>query len=166
MPRWLYLISVYLHILAVLTWLGGMIFVSLVAVPALRAMRDPPLQARVLTGLGRRFRNLGWIAIGLLVVTGTLNAVGRWGWQALTSPEFWGAPAGQTLGWKLALVGLMMALSALHDFRLGPRLTAARRSGAPSETIERQRRRASWLARVNLLLGLVVVALAVILVRS
>lgn len=166
MPRWLYLLSVYLHILAALAWLGGMIFVSLVAVPALRAMRDPPLQARVLTGLGRRFRSLGWIAIGLLLLTGTLNAIGRWGWQALASPEFWAAPAGQTLGWKLGLVGLMIVLSALHDFRWGPQLTAARQSGAPGEAIERQRRRASWLARLNLLLGLGVVALAVILVRS
>jgi hypothetical protein len=57
---------------------------------------------------------------------------------------------------KLALVVLALALSGVHDFVLGPRAGA---SGADPAL----RRRASWIARVNVLVVLAVVLLGVAL---
>jgi uncharacterized membrane protein len=164
--RLVYLVSVYLHILAALLWLGGMIFLALVAVPSLRAMEDPVARSRLLAAVGRRFRVVGWAAIGVLAVTGVVNAVGRWGGAALLTGGFWQSEPGQLLALKLGAVAVMLTLSAVHDFVLGPRLTALaqRAPGGPASVA--LRRRTVSLARAEVLLGLVVVALAVLIVRG
>lgn len=166
LPHWLYILSVLTHIVAAMTWVGGMLFVSLVLVPGLRRLGDAALQARLLSEAGRRFRAVGWVAIATLVVTGVTNAWGRWGLDALLTPTFWGSGPGRLLLVKLGVVAAMLAQSAVHDFVLGPRLTARRRAGAPAADLAGLRRRVSWLARLNLVLGLSVVALAVWIVRG
>jgi hypothetical protein len=60
-------------------------------------------------------------------------------------------------------VAIMIGLSAVHDFRLGP---AAGRLPPGSDEALAARRRASRLARVNALVGLVLVIAAVRLVRG
>jgi hypothetical protein len=84
---------------------------------------------------------VGWIAIGILIGTGLLNL-----WLhpfLLWSPRF---------HWKLGLVVLALILSAFHDFILGPR------AGAPGAASS-ARVRASWIARINVLVVLVIVLL-------
>lgn len=162
----IYLLSVYLHILAAMVWIGGMLFLSLVIVPALRRWDDPAVSARLMGEAGRRFRTVGWIAVVTLALTGVVNAIGRWGGAALIESGFWASQPGQVLAVKLAVVAGMVAMSVVHDFALGPRLSAARRSGLAEPEIARLRRRVTWLARANALLGLAVVALAVALVRG
>lgn len=70
------------------------------------------------------------------------------------------------LFFKLAIVALMFSLSALHDFVLGPRASVRRQAGALPAESPRLRRQASWLGRINLVLGMLVLALAVRLVRG
>lgn len=164
--RTLYLVSVYLHLLAALLWLGGMLFLSLVLVPALRGAQDPALLSRLMSLVGQRYRRLGWWAMGLLVLTGLVNALGRWGLQPLLTTAFWSARPGRLLALKLLVVAVMFCLSALHDFVLGPKAAARRLAGAPAEELARLRRQASWLGRLNLGLGLLVLGLAILLVRG
>jgi uncharacterized membrane protein len=135
----------FLHVLAVATWVGGMLFIALVLVPVTRGLGDPALRTRLVQEAGRRFRTVGWIALALLVATGLGNLALR--------PELLGAPRFHV---KLGLVVVALALSALHDFVLGPR---AGRPGAPPAA----RLRASWLARVNVLVALAIVALGLAL---
>ncbi len=52
------------------------------------------------------------------------------------------------------------------DFVLGPRLSARRWAGAETADLAGLRRRVSWLARLNLVLGLGVIVLAVLIVRG
>lgn len=163
--RSLYLVSVYLHILAAILWLGGMLFLAAVALPALRRMDDPRQRARLLSEVGRRFRVVGWACIGVLVLTGVLNAAGRWGWANLANPSFWRSEAGTLLGMKLILVTLMLAMSAYHDFALGPRLATLGHSSPGDPSLPQLRRRTVALARVEAVLGLAVVGLALLLVR-
>jgi copper resistance protein D len=137
----------WLHVLAAITWIGGMLFLALVLVPVTRRIEDRALQARLFHAVGVRFRTLGWIALGILVATGLGNL---WLYpQLLTTPRF---------QWKLGLVLLALGLSAFHDFVLGPR------AGAPGVDPS-VRVRASWLARVNVLVVLVVVLLGLSLLR-
>jgi putative copper resistance protein D len=131
----------FLHVAAALTWVGGMLFVALVLVPVTRRLEDPALRRRLMHEAGLRFRAVGWAAMALLVATGLINIWLRP--ELLTLARFW---------LKVVLVILAIALSALHDFVLGPR--AGRPDAAPS-----LRPAASWIARVNLMLVLVVVYL-------
>lgn len=147
----------WLHVLAAVTWIGGMVFVALVLAPLLRRLPQAPVRVELLSAVGRRFRAVGWIAMGLLVATGVAMLV-------LT-----GRPIGPVLGAKLALVAVMLALAALHDFVLGPRWVrerAALAGGAmaPDTAPSRNGRGAvAWLARLTLLLALVVLYLGLAL---
>lgn len=163
--RTLYLLNVMLHVLAALTWLGGMLFFALVGAPVLRRLDPPALRARVFGELGRAFRTVGWGAIAVLLATGIVNlhfaGVLRDG--QLARAAFWATPYGRALGWKLALVATMVALAAVHDFVLGPR---AGRLDPVSPAGRRARGQAAWLARINAIVGLALVYAAVRLVRG
>lgn len=165
--RLAYLVAVWCHVLAAIVWIGGMAFLTLVIVPALRAVDLGPRRVKLLHHTGVRFRNVAWIAIGVLVATGVailwLRGIG---WAALTTAAFWTSSFGGVLAVKLLLVAAIVAASVLHDFVLGPSATRQLRADPSSPEALRLRRTATFLGRGNLLLALAVVALAVMLVRG
>lgn len=163
----LYLVSVWLHILAATVWIGGMAFLVLVVVPWLRQGTNRANAATFLRETGIRFRNVGWTCFGIVTVTGTFNL-----WMRgvrlgdFTRAEWLSSPFGKTVLAKLAVFVLVMLVSAVHDFHLGPRATEilARAPGSPEQLA--MRRRASLLGRLNVLLALALVAIGVMLVRG
>jgi copper resistance protein D len=159
----LYVATVSLHVLAAVLWLGGMLFFAIVA-PVLRRVEDEALRARLFEALGRRFRVVGWVCIAILLLTGTEQLRAR-GWLSAdlwARPGFWSTALGMRLAWKLGLVGVMIAVQAVHDFWLGPRAGRAT-PGTPEARALRSR--AAWLARLNALLGVALVYAAVRLGR-
>jgi putative copper resistance protein D len=145
--RYLSLLLRWLHVVAAITWIGGMLFLALVLVPVTRRIEDRALRARLFHEVGLRFRTVGWISLGVLVATGIGNL---WLYpQLLSAPRF---------QWKLGLVVLTVMLSVIHDFEVGPR------AGAPGADPS-LRVRASWLARVNVAVVLVIVLLGLSLLR-
>jgi uncharacterized membrane protein len=129
----------------------------------------PPERGALLGALGRRFRTVGWICIGLLIVTGIFNAGFRGiTWDSFLSGRFLASWFGQVLAAKLVLVVAMIAISAWHDFVVGPASVGLleRNDPAEAEQTARTRLQASVLGRVNGLLALAVLALAVFLVRG
>lgn len=164
MHTW-YLISVWLHILGAIVWIGGMFFLGVVLVPVLRERRFEPVRTAMLYRTGLRFRWLGWIVLALLVLTGITNLGFRgYVWADAVNGSLWAGPWGRVLAWKIGLVVVVLIGSALHDFYLGPR--AARLLEAEEPEAESLRRVASYAGRVMLLLSLIILALAVMLVRG
>lgn len=163
--REIYFLSVTLHVLAALLWLGGMFFLAVVGAPVLRAVEPAALRADLFRRLGERFRTVGWICIGVLVVTGTINLYlrGMLSLELWADPGFRESPLAAALGWKLGSVALMIAISAIHDFISGP---AAARQVPGSAGALAARRRAALLARLNAIVGLIVVIAAVRLARG
>lgn len=161
----LYLLSVTLHVLAAFLWLGGLFFLAAVGAPVLRRVEPADLRARLFERIGVRFRLIGWIAIVVLVLTGfgNLYSRGLFSMEVLGDTGFWAHPYGRTLAWKLGLVTTMAGLAALHDFVLGPR--ASRLEPGSPEAL-RARRGAAWLARINTLLGILLIAVSVRLARG
>jgi uncharacterized membrane protein len=145
----------FFHLLAAVTWIGGFIFIAVIA-SSLRGV-DPEKRREMIGMMGRRFRGLSWIAISLLIVTGVGNLAFLGAFEDF--PAFLSAHP-LVLG-KLILAGLMITLSALHDFVLGPRATADH----PKES-NRPRYVSAWVGRINLLLGLAVLFLAVKIANS
>ncbi len=134
----------WIHVLAAVTWLGGMLFIALVFVPVSRRVQDSHLRVDLISQTGKRFRTVGWIALGLLIVSGLVIL--------FRHPWLLQVPAFQL---KAALVLLTLGLSALHDFILGPRVGRL----PPEETAPRKR--LSWIARVNVLIVLTIVLLGI-----
>ena len=164
--RALYYASVSIHVLAAMLWLGGMFFLGIVGAPALRRIEPPELRQRLFYTLGLRFRAVGWWAIAVLLLTGVLNLHFR-GWLAwdgvLGSRAFWATGTGHALAWKLGSVAVMIGVSAVHDFVLGPRSGRAV-PGSPEALVLRAQ--AAWAARINELAGVVVVRAAGRLARG
>lgn len=156
----LYLAVAFVHILAAVVWLGGLFFLALVGAPVLRRVEPPELRRALFDALGRRLRAGGWPLIGVLLATGVALLQLR-GWLApALDGSLWPSPAGRLLGWKLAAVAGMIAVTAVHDFVLGPR------SAEPGPAAELLRRRSARYARAGALLGLVALLLAVRLARG
>lgn len=164
--RVLYLASVWLHILAATVWIGGMAFLVLVVVPWLR-QRGSADAGKLLRETGARFRTVGWSCFGIAVITGAFNLWCRGvRLSDFARAEWLGSPFGHTVLWKLSVFALVLVLSAIHDFRTGPRATAALERDPTSSEAQRLRRTASLFGRVNALLGLLLVAIGVALVRG
>jgi len=161
-----YFVNVTVHVLAAMLWLGGMFFLGVVGGPVLRAVEPAALRQQLFQQLGLRFRSVGWWAIGVLLITGVGNLQFR-GWLqwdgVLGSGVFWATAAGRALALKLGAVTVMLVVSAIHDFILGPMAGEAQPGSTRALAL---RRRAALLARVNAFLGVVVVIAAVRLARG
>lgn len=162
----LYYATVSIHILAALLWLGGMFFLGAVGAPVLRSVEPAALRQQLFQQLGLRFRSIGWVAIGVLLASGVLilqlRGMLRWS-GVLGARDFWATPFGHALAAKLVAATIMVVVSLVHDFILGP---AAGRAIAGSPRALVLRRRAALLARANAIVGIVVVLAAVRLARG
>lgn len=162
----LYLVSVWIHILAATVWIGGMLFLVLVVVPWLR-QGDRVNAATFLRETGQRFRNVGWTCLGILLVTGTFNLWVRGvRLSDFTSAEWLSSPFGETVLVKLVAFAMVLMVSIIHDFVVGPRATAIIAEAPRSPQAQGARRRASLLGRANVILALILVAAGVMLVRG
>lgn len=160
-----YHLTVTIHLLAALFWLGGIFFLAAVGAPALRRVEPPELRARLFREVGERFRTAGWIAIAVLIASGTaaLHLRGLLRGEVLGDPLFWSGPLGRALGWKLGAVATMLLLQAVHDFVVGPRASRVEPGSARGRSL---RRGAAWLARLSAVVGVGLVVAAVRLSRG
>lgn len=162
-----YLLSVWLHVLAAAAWIGSMVFFAAVVVPLLRRPDMRASAPSLIRLLGARYRVLGWVALATLLVTGVANLYYRGiGWTVLRDPEFWAGAFGKLLAWKVALVGVVVVLTALHEVTVGKRAVDALESGSDRARANRIRLAASVLGRLTMLVSLVILFLAIAMVRG
>jgi len=164
-----YLFTVYIHMLAAFIWLGGMLFLALVLAPVSRKIDPPSLRGNLLKVIGARFRIVGWICIVTLIITGFLNIFNRGMTHEIFLPEqIFGTEFGRTLLLKLIVVTLMIILSTIHDFFVGPRMTALlqnSKTGEQNSELQKMRWQVSWLARLNTVFAVLVIFFAAKLAR-
>ncbi|RDI75649.1 Copper resistance protein D [Gaiella occulta] len=143
------------HLLSATVWVGGTIALVFVGVPAIRDL-EGEARAAAMRALGRRWRPLGWSAMGVAIVSGLWLTDIHGGFnRAALATDF-----DRTLILKSALVALLCAGAAVHDYVLGPRLQRELREGAPQAPSTRRRLVAvGW---VNLSLTLAVPVLGAI----
>ena len=155
-------ILVWIHLLAAISWIGGMIFLSLIVAPLFRRAGLSGERLQLFRDVALRFRILVWAAMGLLITTGVVLVAQRD--LPLSAPTSWPAP----LQIKLTLVILLLAASLWHDLGLASRnrQTAKRPAGEPAVVDRTPAALARFLPRLALMLALAVVFAAVVLVRS
>ena len=165
----MYFLNVWLHILAAAVWTGGLIYTAAVAVPF--ALTHPVEERqRILRGLGRRFRWIGWGSIGVLIITGIGNLALR-----VTPIKFSQMLNGDVfnpdkverliaiwLPWKLMLVIVMIGLIAFHDITS---IQAAKRHEASPDSAPGSRA-GSRAAALATLVAILVLYVSVRLVRG
>jgi uncharacterized membrane protein len=117
-------VLVAVHLLAAAVWVGGTVALVFVGVPVV-ARLEGEARARSMRLLGRRWHPLGYGSLLVLGVTGVPLAA-----------DDWDAGAGfrWTLLAKVACAVALVALAALHDFVLGPKLAREVRDGRGQPT--------------------------------
>ncbi len=114
------------HLLSATVWVGGTIVLVFVGVPAIRRL-EGEARATAMKALGRRWRPLGWSAMGIAILSGLWLTDLHSGFNsAALSSDF-----DRTLILKSALVVLLVAGALVHDYALGPRLQQELRAKEP-----------------------------------
>lgn len=149
--RLAYPLLLFFHLLGVVVWVGGMFLMHFAVRPTAIELLEPPVRLPLLTGvLGRFFR---WVTIAVVVILacGFAMILGAGGFAA----------AHVSVHLMLALGLLMTAIYAWIRLAFFMRLKAAvvaRDWPAAAGNLDRLRR----LVEVNLVLGIVTIAIAIV----
>jgi putative copper export protein len=122
------------HLLSAAVWVGGTVALVFVGVPAIRRL-EGEARAVAMRTLGRRWRPLGWSAMGVAIVSGLWLTEIHGGFnRAALDTDF-----DRTLIVKSVLVALLCVGAVVHDYVLGPRLQRQLRARAPEAPATRRR---------------------------
>ena len=122
------------HLLSSTVWVGGTVALIFVGVPAIRNL-EGEARATAMRTLGRRWRPLGWSAMGIAIVSGLWLTDLHGGFDSgAYSTDF-----DRTLIVKSVLVALLCVGALFHDYVLGPRLQRELRAGAATAPATRRR---------------------------
>lgn len=152
----------WLHMLATVVWIGSLAAISLLILPVARRTLDARAFSAFLGGLQQRLDPLAWLSLVVLLGTGMF--------QMSASPHYSGflAIRGQ---WAIAILTKhvvflgMMALSAYVTWGLLPelrRVALRQASGQNVPEAEKLLQREISLMRLNLILGVIILALTAI----
>jgi uncharacterized membrane protein len=163
-PSWALWLAYWLHMLATVVWIGGLAALALFVLPAARRALDATGYAAFLSALQVRFDPLGWFSLAILAGTGMF--------QMSASPSYQGFLAIENL-WAAAILVkhllffAMAGLSAYLTWGLMPKIRRLALRRAASGTMDeaeasRLAARETRLLQLNLLLGILVLALTAI----
>jgi uncharacterized membrane protein len=153
----LYALLQTLHVLAVVVWVGGMVFAHFALRPAAAAL-PPPQRLPLMRDVLGRFFNLVLVAAPLTLVTG-LWMIGRVARQVVQGGGSFAMPPSWTI---MAVLGILMVLIFGHiRFVLYKRLRAAVDAGDwPAGGLQMLALR-RWVG-TNLALGVLVIVVAIL----
>jgi uncharacterized membrane protein len=157
----------FLHVLAVLTWVGGLVYQVVVVAPLAKKGAANAAALRVGLACEARFRAVMWPAVGIALFTGLVNVMNVWNSLRQVGASL---PAAfvSLLVIKLLLVAAMILLQTGQQFVVYPRrLGLAAQAGPdpvalPAELAVWQRR-AWWLHVATVCLAVAVILCALLL---
>lgn len=139
----------FLHVLAVLTWVGGLAYQVIVVAPVVGKGNASVASLRLGLGCEARFRAVMWPAVGVALFTGLVNVMNVWNSLRQVGA---GLPAAfaSLLAVKLLLVVAMIVLQAGQQFVVYPRRLGLAAQVAPDAValpadLAVWQRRAFWL---------------------
>ena len=141
------------HLFATVAWIGGMIFMKAVLVPALSSL-EPPSRGRLMSAVAKRFTVLAWTSVVLLAVTGLMKTPSELLHDTTTG-------VGQLLFTKHLLFLLMIGVGFIITIAVAPKIArlAPVPGAGPSTEFIRAQKALDGLSAVNAVLGLGILAL-------
>ncbi|MBI1962958.1 MAG: CopD family protein [Candidatus Rokubacteria bacterium] len=147
------LVALWLHLLGVVAWIGGVMYQAHVLLPAARRGA-----AGAFADAARRARPVTWTAVALVTLTGFYNVTRLGPLERVME-----SGAGLLLAGKFLLVLAMVALAGQRDFAQVPRLARALAAGeSPAAALAA----IAWLDRLVLLCALAAIYLGLAVSRA
>ena len=156
---WALSLAYWLHMLATVAWIGGLVTLSVLFLPAARQSLDEKTYANLIGRLRRRLDPLGWACLIVLAATGMFQMSANSNYQGFLAIDNRWAVA---ILVKHLVFLAMVGVSAYLTWGIMPRLQraallASRGHETPeAQNWQRQERMLLWL---NLVLGVLVLAL-------
>lgn len=170
-PVWAVTLVFWLHMLATVTWIGGIVSISILVLPAARKTLKPADLLAFIEAIQKRLEPLAWFSLALLIATGMFQ---------LSVNTHYNGFFDTSTQWSLAilikhgLVALMVVVSAVQTWETLPsirrvlirraRFLADGRDIGEAELAQLQRRE-ERLLRINFILSLLILG-ATALARS
>jgi uncharacterized membrane protein len=158
-PLWALTIAYWMHMLATVVWIGGLAVLSILVIPTANRALDEQAYAKLLERLQRRLDPLAWFSMLVLLASGMLQMSANPNYNGFLT--FDGSWAVAILIKHLIFI-LMVAISGYITWGLMPSLRrAALQNSRGKETPQGAdlQRRGANLLRLNLILGVLVLAL-------
>lgn len=147
-----YLIT-WIHLIAAMTLVGGLIFTQFVLTPIARTTPSDPKSQELVRLSGRRFRTLAWVCLITLILTGAYQMLNESGSARIETT--WGV----VLMVKLLLFAIAFGLILIHDFIIDPHAPLSKNIPNPSSPPPSSK-------ADNLQKAIIIMTLAVLLVAS
>ena len=164
-PIWAVALVYWLHMLATVAWIGGIVSISILVLPAARKALKPADLLAFIEAMQKRLEPLAWFSLVLLIATGMF--------QLIVNTHYNGFFDTSTQ-WSLAilvkhgLVAVMVVVSAVQTWEVLPsirRVLMRREKGASEAEIVQLQKREERLLRMNFILSLLILG-ATALARS
>jgi len=163
-PNWVLALIYWLHMLATVAWIGSLVAISILVLPASTRTLKLVDQVSFIAALQKRLEPIAWFSMGMLLVTGLF--------QLSLNPHYDGFLDTSTQ-WSLAilvkhsLAAIMAVVSAVQTWEVLPAIhrTLLRKDTASEEELSKLNRRETILLRTNLILSALIL-LATAFARS
>jgi uncharacterized membrane protein len=155
-PSWALALVFWLHMLATVAWIGGIVSISLLVMPAVHRSLKPADQLAFIEALQKRLEPLAWFSLVVLIATGLFQ---------LSANSHYNGFLDISTQWSVAilvkhsLVAVMVVVSAVQTWEVLPairRLLMRRERGASEEEMDHLRRREERLLRLNFILSILI----------
>ncbi|MFZ5857098.1 MAG: CopD family protein [Chloroflexota bacterium] len=155
-PIWALTLVYWLHMLATVAWIGGIVSISILVLPAAHKSLKPADLLAFIEAIQKRLEPLAWFSLGLLIATGLFQ---------LSANSHYNGFFDVSTQWSLAilikhgLVVVMVVVSAVQTWEVLPaiRRTLMRRDkGASEEEIVKLQTREERLLRMNFILSILI----------
>lgn len=158
-PYWALSLAFWLHLLATVAWIGGLVALVILVLPAARKSLEPETYARFLEQLQHRLDPLGWLSLAVLLATGLFQMSANPNYAGFLSiSNRWAA---SMLLKHILFIG-MIGVCAYLTWGILPalrRIALMRVKGIDAQAAEKLLNRETQLLRINLVLGVLILGL-------
>ncbi|MCC6297658.1 MAG: CopD family protein [Anaerolineales bacterium] len=157
-PVWAIAVTYWLHFIATVAWVGSLMAIAFLVLPAMKRTLDLPAQLALIEAIQRRFEPVTWFSLSALVLTGLF--------QMSVNPHYDGFLSTSTQ-WSLAILAkhflgmIVIVVSAVQTWDVIPAIRRAlvvSKKTKNTETLDALRRREIMLLQINLAVAILILA--------
>ena len=161
-PNWVLSVLFWLHMIATVTWIGGLAILSLIIYPIAKKTLDNDAFNNLIYKINKKLNPLGWFGLSVLTVTGLIQMSANPNYEGFLSiKNIW---SGAMLAKHSAFI-LIIAISAYQTWTLSPeleRVAIRRQKGLESPNSKKLQLKEKNIILINLSLGILVLLLTAI----
>ena len=154
-PDWALAMTYWLHMLAVVVWIGSLTAINLLVIPASQRTLNLSDQLSLISALQKRLEPIAWFSIGMLAFTGLIQ---------MSTSEHYDGFLNISTQWSLAILAkhilgaVMIVVSAIQTWEVIPAIqrTLLKKEKADEDELTKLQKRELNLIRINLILSVIV----------